>query len=110
MNRAQEDVPTPPHPKADPWPQDRMPSAFEQAVIDAIAALGPGDLATFGEIAEEVGRPGAAQAVGNVLRRAESLPWWRIVPADGRVYCTHEPVQVPLLEAEGHRIVDRRII
>ncbi|QXC59739.1 DUF72 domain-containing protein [Aquihabitans sp. G128] len=100
----------PPHPKADPWPDDRTPSPFERAVIDAIAALAPGDLATFGEIAEEVGRPGAAQAVGNVVRHAGSLPWWRIVPSDGRIYCTHESVQVPLLEAEGHQIRDRRIL
>lgn len=100
----------PPPPKADPWPEDRVHSPFERDVIEAIGSLAPGELATYGEIAEEVGRPGAAQAVGNVVRRARRLPWWRIVPADGRIYCTHAPVQIPLLEAEGHRIVDRRLV
>jgi methylated-DNA-protein-cysteine methyltransferase-like protein len=45
-----------------------------------------------------------------VLRAAPELPWWRVVPADGRLYCSHAPVQAPLLAAEGHRIVDRRIV
>ncbi|HYO60837.1 MAG TPA: MGMT family protein, partial [Actinomycetota bacterium] len=54
-------------------------SSFEDSVVALIRKLEPGDVATYGEIAAEAGFPGAARAVGNVLRRAEGLPWWRVV-------------------------------
>jgi len=77
-------------------------------VVEAVRALTPGELASYGELAEEVGRPGAGQAVANVLRLAPDLPWWRVVPAEGRLYCTHLPTQAPLLEAEGHVVDEHR--
>ncbi len=79
-------------------------------MIDAVRALGKGDLVTYGELAEELGRPGGGQAVANVLRSAPGLPWWRVVPAGGRLYCSHAPVQAPLLEAEGHSVDEHRRI
>ena len=95
-----------PHPKARPWPADHEPTAFQAAVVRAVTDLRPGDLATYADIAEAVGSPGAAQAVANALRGAPEVPWWRIVPADGRVYRSHRPVQVPLLRTEGHAVDD----
>jgi methylated-DNA-protein-cysteine methyltransferase-like protein len=77
-------------------------------VVDAVAALEPGELISYGELAEELGRPGGGQAVANVLRSAPGLPWWRVLPAEGRLYRTHAPVQAPLLEAEGHRVDEHR--
>jgi methylated-DNA-protein-cysteine methyltransferase-like protein len=79
-------------------------------VIDALRATEPGDLLTYGDLAIELDRPGAGQAVANVLRRASDLPWWRVVPADGRRYRTHAPVQAPPLEAEGPVVAARRRI
>jgi methylated-DNA-protein-cysteine methyltransferase-like protein len=73
-------------------------------VVQALRSLRRGELATYAEIAEEAGHPGAGQAVANVLRAAPDVPWWRVVPADGRVYPSHRPVQGPLLEAEGHPV------
>jgi methylated-DNA-protein-cysteine methyltransferase-like protein len=77
-------------------------------VVEAVAALRPGELVTYGELALELGRPGGGQAVANVLRSAPDLPWWRVVPAEGRLYRSHAPVQGPLLQAEGHRIDEHR--
>jgi methylated-DNA-protein-cysteine methyltransferase-like protein len=77
-------------------------------VVDAVASLAPGELITYGELAEELGRPGGGQAVANVLRSAPGLPWWRVLPAEGRLYRTHAPVQARLLEAEGHRVDEHR--
>ena len=97
-------------PNADPWPDDHEPTPFQRAVVDLVSQLEVGELVTYAEVAIEVQRPGAAQAVANVLRRAVGLPWWRVVPADGRLYRTHLPVQGPLLEREGHTIdVERRV-
>lgn len=84
---------------------------FQRAVVDVVAALGPGEVVSYAEVALEAGRPGSAQAVANVLRRVPGLPWWRVVPASGRIYRTHAPVQRPLLEAEGVVIdADRRVL
>jgi methylated-DNA-protein-cysteine methyltransferase-like protein len=93
-------------PKGRPWPVDHQPTPFQDAVVRAVSALRPGDLATYADIADAAGHPGAGQAVANVLRCAPGLPWWRVVPADGRVYRTHRPVQSPLLRAEGHTVDD----
>ena len=79
-------------------------------MIDAVRSVRRGELVSYGDIADEIGRPGAAQAIANVLRCAPDLPWWRVVPSDGRLYCSHAPVQAPLLEEEGHRIDEFRRI
>lgn len=50
-----------------------------------LQALEPGQVVTYGEVAAEAGYPGAARAVGNLLRDAPEVPWWRVVTADGRV-------------------------
>jgi methylated-DNA-protein-cysteine methyltransferase-like protein len=95
-------------PRGAPWPDEHEPTEFQRDVVRVVSELRPGELVTYGEIAEEVGRPGAGQAVGNVIRSAAGLPWWRVVPADGRLYCSHLEVQAPLLRAEGHRIDEHR--
>jgi methylated-DNA-protein-cysteine methyltransferase-like protein len=95
-------------PNAAPWPDGHEPTAFQRDVVEAVRALRTGELITYGELAEELGRPGGGQAVANVLRCAPDLPWWRVLPAEGRLYRTHAPVQAPLLEAEGHHVDDDR--
>ncbi len=108
--RAPVPAPSPPPPNAAPWPDGHVPTPFQRAVVEAVAGLRPGDVVTYGELAIEIGRPGSAQAIANVLRAVPELPWWRVVPSDGRLYRSHAPVQRKLLEAEGHRIVDRRVV
>ena len=82
---------------------------FADQAEKVIRALRPGEVVTYGEVAADAGRPGAARAVGHLLAtRPADLPWWRVVPSDGRVYGSHAPVQVPLLEAEGHRVDEHR--
>jgi methylated-DNA-protein-cysteine methyltransferase-like protein len=93
-------------PKGTPWPDDHRPTPFQQAVVEVVAGLRAGELASYADVAEEAGHPGAGQAVANVLRHAAGLPWWRVVPAEGRVYRTHRPTQIPLLRAEGHTVDD----
>jgi alkylated DNA nucleotide flippase Atl1 len=57
---------------------------------------------TYGDVAVEAGRPGAARAVGGVLARCDdSLPWWRVVTASGRLVPGHEQEHARLLAAEG---------
>ncbi|HMC36785.1 MAG TPA: MGMT family protein [Actinomycetota bacterium] len=74
---------------------------FERRVRAAIAALRKGEVATYGEVAEEAGHPGAARAVGNVLAGSEGLPWWRVVASDGRLAPGHEAEHERRLRREG---------
>ena len=76
--------------------------SFEDRVRAVVAALPPGTVATYGEVAVEAGRPGAARAVGNVLAGSDgSLPWWRVVTASGRLVPGHEAEHARRLRAEG---------
>ena len=79
----------------------RSRGEFESRVREVILRLRPGEVATYGEVAEEAGFPGAAQAVGNVLSRADGLPWWRVVSAAGRFAPGHEAEQASRLREEG---------
>lgn len=82
---------------------------FEERVRAVIAALRPGEVVAYGEIAEEAGFPGAARAVGNVLARSTGLPWWRVVAASGRLAPGHEDEQARRLRAEGVAVGDGRV-
>jgi methylated-DNA-protein-cysteine methyltransferase-like protein len=84
-------------------------SDFERRVRLVIARLRPGEVATYGEIAEEAGFPGAARAVGGILSRCEGLPWWRVVTAQGRLVPGHEEEHIRRLAAEGVRVTDGRV-
>jgi methylated-DNA-protein-cysteine methyltransferase related protein len=79
-----------------------VPSPFTREVLRVVAALPSGEVLTYGEVAREAGRPGAARAVGAVLRRhGDQVPWWRVVPADGRLAPRVASEQRRRLEAEG---------
>lgn len=56
---------------------------------------------SYGEVAAEAGYPGAARAVGGVLRKSTGLPWWRVVAASGRLVPGIEQEHARLLAAEG---------
>ena len=82
---------------------------FEAAVIRVIESLKPGEVAAYGEIAAEAGYPGAARAVGNLLRSVPGLPWWRVVNAAGRLAPGNESDQAQLLRAEGVTVINGRV-
>jgi methylated-DNA-protein-cysteine methyltransferase-like protein len=75
---------------------------FTDRVIAVIAAIEPGDVWTYGEVADAAGRPGAARAVGRVLATVDAdLPWWRVVTSTGRLVPGHETEHARRLRAEG---------
>jgi methylated-DNA-protein-cysteine methyltransferase-like protein len=83
---------------------------FEAAVTRVIKELRPGDLMTYGEVALEAGFPGAARAVGRVLRVSDGLPWWRIVTSTGRLVPGLEREHTKRLESEGVMVKDGRVV
>ena len=83
---------------------------FTEAVISVLEALEPGDVMAYGEVATEAGYPGAARAVGNLLRTTPGLPWWRVVNAAGRLAPGNEKEQAQRLRAEGVRVVNGKVV
>ncbi len=84
-------------------------AAFRQQVLEQVVAIPAGRVLTYGEVALLAGRPGAARQVGGVLfglseREAESVPWHRVINAQGKL-STYKvgsgELQRALLEAEG---------
>jgi methylated-DNA-protein-cysteine methyltransferase-like protein len=82
---------------------------FQTAIQAALELLEYGEVVTYGEIAAQSGYPGAARAVGNVLRNSSGLPWWRVVASDGRLVPGLELEQERRLRAEGIQVIEGRV-
>ena len=82
---------------------------FQTAIQEALELLRYGEVVTYGEIAAQSGYPGAARAVGNVLRNSSGLPWWRVVASDGRLVPGLEIEQERRLRAEGIQVIEGRV-
>lgn len=57
-------------------------------IYAAIAAIPPGRVASYGQIAARAGLPGRARLVGTALRETPDgmeLPWFRVLHADGSI-------------------------
>lgn len=81
---------------------------FTSRVLAAVRRIPPGRVATYGDVAEVAGRPGAARAVGNIMRDcpARDVPCHRVVAAAGRLggFGGNTSLKRALLEAEGVRV------
>ncbi len=79
-------------------------SQFEESVLQVLRSLKPGEVVTYGEVAELAGHPGRARGVGRILRVTdEELPWWRVVGHGGRLISPNPIEQGELLRLEGWR-------
>lgn len=82
---------------------------FTEAVIEVLDRLQPGEVMAYGEVAAEAGYPGAARAVGNLLRNTPGLPWWRVVAANGRLVPGGERDHAARLRSEGVKVRDGKV-
>ena len=73
----------------------------ERRILDVLRALGPGEVTTYGDVADVAGHPRQSRFVGRVLATTDvEVPWWRVVNAAGRLVPGHEREQAALLRAE----------
>lgn len=83
-----------------------VPAAdFVEAVLDVVAAIPPGKVMTYGDVAAVLGSR-AARAVGNVMALSGSdVPWWRVIRSSGLPPIAHEERALGHYEAEGTPLV-----
>ena len=86
-----------------------MERDFSDEVARVLERLEPGDVVSYGEVADEAGFPGAARAVGNLVRTTPGLPWWRVVAKSGRLAPGCEQEQTERLRAEGVPVRDGKV-
>ena len=84
-------------------------TAFEQAALRAAASIPPGEVRSYGWIAQQVGQPTAARAVGRAMARNPVpllYPCHRVVDAGGKLHQYAYGIEMKrrLLEIEGYRV------
>lgn len=86
---------------------------FTRRVLALLRRVPPGRVVTYGDLAALAGRPGAARAVGNIMREAgePGLPYHRVIAAGGRLggYGGNETMKAALLRREGLTVVGGRV-
>lgn len=72
-------------------------------ILDVVRALGEGEVASYGDVAESAGYPRQSRLVGRLLALSvdPDLPWWRVVASNGRLVPGSEIEHAALLRAEG---------
>lgn len=92
----------------------KIETPFARRVLQLVARVPAGRVTTYGDLANRAGAPGAARAVGQVLRQASrpGLPYHRVIAANGQIggYGGHEGMKAALLASEGLKIRRRRIV
>ena len=81
------------------WPVDQ--EEYVEAVLSLIERVPPGRVTTYGALADLVGRGGPRQ-VGRVMsQHGGSVPWWRVVHADGSPPVCHDGEATAYHREEG---------
>lgn len=82
----------------------------ERRIIDVLVTLQPGEVTTYGDIADVAGYPKLARLVGRILSTTDvDVPWWRVVNSAGRLVPGNEREQTELLMEEDVVIRDGRV-
>ena len=88
----------------------REPTPLQRAIEETLQDLRPGEVVSYGFVAEQAGYPGRARAVGTFLATHEDAPnWWRVVAASGELRAPRPDLQAQLLAAEGVAVIDGRV-
>ncbi len=82
---------------------------FQQRVLNEVIKVAPGETSTYKKLAEALGKPGAAQAVGGAVSKnpvAYFIPTHRILPQKGLIRCRSGTghLREKLLVNEGHNL------
>ena len=87
---------------------------FYEQVYAVVRRIPRGRVTSYGRIAQMLGRPNGARAVGYALHalkdhaaaQHESIPWQRVINSCGRISLPNPERQAELLRAEGVAVND----
>jgi len=86
---------------------------FTTRVLATVRRIPVGKVSTYGDVAVFAGRPGAARAVGNIMRdcKARDVPCHRVIAAAGRLggFGGATALKRALLQAEGILVRGERV-
>jgi methylated-DNA-protein-cysteine methyltransferase-like protein len=84
----------------------------DRRILDVVRSLREGDVASYGDIADDAGYPKLSRLVGRLLSENEDpdVPWWRVVNSVGRLVPGHETDQAARLRSEGVTVRDGRVV
>ena len=90
---------------------------LHRQILEVIALIPYGKVATYGQIAKLAGLPKHARLVGYVLKHldAESqIPWFRVINSQGKLSVTRingsgQNIQQDLLEREGVYLLNHKV-
>jgi alkylated DNA nucleotide flippase Atl1 len=81
-------------------PADELPE-FAAAVLDVVDLVPPGQVVTYGDIAEYLGRGGPRQVGAVMATWGGAVSWWRVLRADGSPPPGHEREALSRYRSEG---------
>lgn len=90
---------------------------LHRQILEVIALIPYGKVASYGQIAKLAGLPKHARLVGYVLKHLDKdskIPWHRVINAQGRISVTRindqgENIQQSLLEQEGVYLLNGKV-
>jgi alkylated DNA nucleotide flippase Atl1 len=87
--------------RPEPVPRQADLPDFAARVLDIAEAIPPGQVMSYGDIAEYIGAGGPRQ-VGRVMALwGGGVPWWRVVHSDGQFLSGHEREALRHYRLEG---------
>jgi len=95
--------------------KNTLKNSFKERVYKLVKNIPKGQVMTYGQIAQELGQPKAARAVGNALHqnRDPQIPCYRVVNRKGKVAKNFAfggaQAQKARLVAEGIVFVDEKV-
>lgn len=91
----------------------RNMKSFQDSVLGIVRKIPRGVVLSYGEVAQRAGYPGAARAVGSLMKNNADpmVPCHRVIRSDGRVgeYNGLAGKKIDLLRKEGVRMVNGKM-
>ena len=90
---------------------------LHRQILEMIALIPYGKVATYGQIAKLAGLPKHARLVGYVLKHLDvesQIPWFRVINSQGKLSVTRinefgQDIQQNLLEREGVYLLNHKV-
>ncbi|HUZ26986.1 MAG TPA: MGMT family protein [Streptosporangiaceae bacterium] len=76
-------------------------SEFAARVLDVVEIIPPGQVMSYGDVAEYLGEAGPRQVGRAMALWGGGVAWWRVVHADGSLLVGHERAALARYRDEG---------